>query len=106
RYLLESYSSVLRTLVREPHRRVSDFQLSAELENQVRRARSCEQIVNIAATFTAEPIAESLEYWMKELSISGRVRFAPYNQVFQQLLDPAGSFGANKSGVNVVLIRY
>jgi amino acid adenylation domain-containing protein len=106
RHLLESYSSVLRTLVREPHRRVSDFQLIPELESQVRRARSSEQVVNIAATFTAEPIAESLEYWMKELGISGRVRFAPYNQVFQQLLDPTGLLGANKSGVNVVLIRY
>ncbi|MCA1601397.1 MAG: hypothetical protein LC776_07060, partial [Acidobacteria bacterium] len=47
------------------------------------------QTIAITATFTAEPIEESLSFWMQELDISSEIEFAPYNQVFQQLLDPA-----------------
>jgi FkbH-like protein len=33
------------------------------------------------------------------------VRFAGYNQVFQELLSPSSDFGSNRSGVNVLLVR-
>ena len=44
--------------------------------------------VAVAATFTAEPVQEALDFWMGELGLPASVEFAPYNQVFQQLLDP------------------
>ena len=62
-------------------------------------------IIAISATFTAEPIEDSLRYWIEELGWRDEVRFAPYNQVFQQLLDPASLLSANRSGVNVLLVR-
>jgi len=31
---------------------------------------------------------ESLRFWMRELALPARVEFAPFDQVFQQLLDP------------------
>ena len=40
----------------------------------------------IAANFTIEPIEEFLAYWMRILGIESEIRFASYNQVFQQLL--------------------
>ena len=43
---------------------------------------------------------------MRELGISAEIRFAAYNQVFQELLDPAGLLGRNAGGVNVVLVRF
>ncbi|HXM43195.1 MAG TPA: HAD-IIIC family phosphatase [Bryobacteraceae bacterium] len=43
---------------------------------------------------------------MRELGLEYRVRMAPYNQVFQLLLDPAGALAANRDGVNVVLARF
>ncbi len=60
----------------------------------------------VSATFTAESAAETLEFWMRELGLELPVRFAPYNQVFQQLLDPAGLFARNRNGINVVLVRF
>ena len=63
------------------------------------------QTIAITATFTAEPVAESLGFWLPELNISANIEFAPYNQVFQQLLDPASLLGGNRRGVNVVLVR-
>lgn len=61
--------------------------------------------IAITATFTAELIEEPLAYWMQELGIQSGIEFAPYNQVFQQLLDPLSLFSKNDKGVNVVLIR-
>ena len=62
-------------------------------------------LLAITSTFTAEPVREALAFWMKELGWNYDIRFAPYNQVFQQLLDPAGLLRANRNGVNVVLLR-
>lgn len=59
----------------------------------------------ISATFTAEPIERVIAFWGRELDWEIHARFAPYNQVPQTLLDPAGLFAANQNGVNVVLLR-
>ena len=61
--------------------------------------------IAISATFTAEPVEESLRFWIDELGWRDAIRFAPFNQVFQQLLDPASLLAANRSGVNVLLVR-
>ena len=61
--------------------------------------------VVISSTFVAEPLREALETWLSELRIEATVLFAPYNQVFQQLLDPASSLTTNKRGLNVILLR-
>lgn len=62
--------------------------------------------VAITATFTADPLEDSLTFWLKELNLPLKVEFAPYNQVFQQLLNPTSLLGNNQAqGVNVVLLR-
>lgn len=61
--------------------------------------------ISIAATFTAEPLRGPLEFWAEELGQDFKVSFAPYNQPFQQLLDPSSRFSLNSSGMNVLLIR-
>ena len=42
---------------------------------------------------------------MRELELSAQIQFAPYNQIFQQLLDPASLSSGNTQGLNVVLVR-
>ena len=59
----------------------------------------------VTATFTAEPVQDMLEFWMDELNLPASVEFAPYDQVFQQLLDPGSLLSQNRQGVNVVLVR-
>ncbi len=58
----------------------------------------------IASTFTAEPLEESLQFWSEHFGRKSRVEFAPYNQVFQQLLDPASAFRRNRDGVNILVL--
>jgi|SRR5215831_5224107 len=59
--------------------------------------------IRIAANFTVEPIEEFLSYWMSMLGIGCEIRFAPYNQVFQQLLE-GGLLRSNRGGINVIAL--
>jgi amino acid adenylation domain-containing protein/FkbH-like protein len=61
--------------------------------------------VAIASTFTSEPVAESLGFWMEQLRVPCKFRFASFNQVFQELLDPSSLLATNEGGVNVILVR-
>ena len=76
------------------------------IESQIGKQHNQEQTVAIAATFTVEPIEESIAYWMKKLNISSTINFAPYNQVFQQLLDPTSLLSRNTQGINTILLRF
>lgn len=60
---------------------------------------------SISATFTAEPLRPVLSFWGDRLHAAVDVRFAPYNQVHQTLLDPTSVFGRNTHGVNIALAR-
>ncbi len=60
--------------------------------------------VNICASFVAEPLQEFLEYWNKEFNLNINVKFAPYNQIFQQLLNPESLLNSNR-GLNILFIR-
>jgi FkbH-like protein len=59
----------------------------------------------IAATFTAEPLMAPVTFWGGPLNTRFELRFAPYNQVLQWLLDPASDAALSTHGVNVVLLR-
>ncbi len=59
----------------------------------------------VAANFTAEPLEDSLKFWGEHLTLPVEVHFAPYNQVFQELLNPSSQMRQNKDGVNVVLLN-
>ena len=48
---------------------------------------------------------ESLAFWLEALDLDLPVRFAPYNQIFQSILDAGGPLYLNAGGVNAVLIR-
>ncbi len=59
----------------------------------------------VASTFTAEPLEDSLAFWGAQLEMPVHVAFAPYNQIFQELLDPGSLFHKNADGVNVILLN-
>ena len=105
--LVEGYCATLEKLLSEPQLTLCSFTLPEELEARAKesRSRKQEQTIAIAATFTAEPVEDSLDFWMQELEIPTHCAFAPFNQVFQQLLQPSSLMATNRNGVNVILIR-
>jgi FkbH-like protein/FkbM family methyltransferase len=67
-------------------------------------AQTSETRLVVAANFTAEPLEDSLAFWGDHLGAPFRVEFAPYNQVFQQLLAPGSALRRNRDGANVILL--
>lgn len=61
--------------------------------------------VVLAANFVAEGVRESWEFWMRKLRIGGTITFAPFDQVFQQLLDASSSLRAAHLGVILVQVE-
>ncbi|MEH6633746.1 MAG: FkbM family methyltransferase, partial [Halopseudomonas aestusnigri] len=59
----------------------------------------------VAATFTAEPIAAPLATWSSYMGAAADINFAPYNQIFQQLLNPDSQLNNGISNVRFVLLR-
>jgi len=62
--------------------------------------------IRIAATFTAEPVGGFIRFLLEKAGLAADVEFAPYGQVFQELLAPASGMRRNTNGVNAVLIRW
>jgi amino acid adenylation domain-containing protein len=104
--LLAGFRDVLEQMVGEPTRRLDDIRIPNALmkQGQARSAKETQSIA-VAASFTAEPVKPALSFWMKRLGVPAKIKFAPFNQIFQQLLDPASLLAANHDGCNVVLLR-
>ena len=58
-----------------------------------------------AATFTADPIADVVSFLLEQLELPVHTTVAQYNQIFQELLDPASALHRNRNGANVILLR-
>ena len=105
--LLRAYVEVLQAITNNPAVLVGDIALPEPLMKQAADARRRDHVptVVVAATFTAELVGEPLNFLLGELGMKYHVAFAPYQQVFQQLLDPA-SLVRTSDGFGVVLLRF
>lgn len=105
RELAESFIRILEAVVKRPDTPLASLELSAGLESRARRvrARHEQQTIAVAATFTAEPVEQPLAWWFDLLGRPSRILFAPYGQVFQELLDPQSSLQRAEGPVCVLL---
>ncbi len=61
--------------------------------------------VVISSTFTADPLEEYLSWWCEKFGETVNVSFAPYNQVFRELID-SESLTFKNTGINLVMVRF
>jgi hypothetical protein len=59
-----------------------------------------------AAIFAAKPLEHPLELWMQELDIASAIELAPYDRVFQQLLDPDSDIYVDRAKIDVILVNF
>ena len=59
----------------------------------------------VASNFTAEPLEDSLKFWAAHFGLQANIEFAPYDQIFQQLLQTESAFRRNSDGVNIILLQ-
>ncbi|UWG97077.1 amino acid adenylation domain-containing protein [Dehalobacter sp. DCM] len=75
-------------------------------EAAIEDKKSSEILVNVMGTFTAEPIGDYISWWGNQFGYNLSLKFAGYNQIFQELLDPESQFSKNQDGFNIILIRF
>jgi FkbH-like protein len=107
-HFVSSYCLALETIAAQPEIELARFELTEDFAAAIAKSqhRRIKQTIAVTATFTAEPVADSISFWMDELGLASELSFAPYNQVFQQLLDPSSLLNQNRHGVNVILLRF
>jgi FkbH-like protein/FkbM family methyltransferase len=59
----------------------------------------------LASNFTADPVEDSLKFWAAHFNLQTDIEFAPYDQIFQQLLQAESAFRRNTTGVNIILLQ-
>lgn len=104
--LFDAYVSIIDQWMKKENLLLSDFQLTDDLIRQAKKAHADKPQLVISSTFTIEPIEEVLGFWFNKLNYQLEIKFAPYNQPFQQLLDPGSLASTNISGFNLFLIRW
>jgi len=99
-----AYRAVVQDLCAAPDVGLRELASVRDLR-ALRRAVATTVPVHLAATFTADPLADGLRAWARHLDLDLAVDGANFGQVIQELLHPDSGFGRNRDGVNVVLTR-
>ena len=105
--MVDRFTAFLKAIVQHPKHALKDLRTVVQAQDTTsEKVIEQKQTIAVSATFTAEPLKDSLYFWMQQLNIPTKVSFAPFNQVFQQLLDPASLLVSNQQGINLLLIRF
>ncbi|MGD2085191.1 MAG: amino acid adenylation domain-containing protein [Candidatus Aminicenantes bacterium] len=113
---MEHFTLLIEKVLQNPGIKLEDLECLTDEERhrvQEKRERPAAASTNgkpsinvvISATFTAEPIKDYIRWWGQQFQLEVEVVFAPYNQVFQQLLQETSEISTNP-GINVLLIRF
>ena len=110
-YFMDVLLELLKQVVYEPGKTLQNYGYWMEEENNMSKNHMNESTatvpeipLNICASFVMEPVQEFVEYWSNELELNVQLSFAPYNQVFQQLVNPHSLLNSAE-GLNVLFIR-
>jgi iturin family lipopeptide synthetase A len=107
------FKRLIDIIIQHPRHKLEDLRLfTGEEQTRFQDKRKLNTPVKripvpvvVSATFTAEPIKDYIRWWGRQFQLNVDVVFAPYNQVFQQLLQETGEISTNP-GINVLLIRF
>ena len=76
------------------------------LDKSVIPEKTGKLVMTVTANFTAEPVGDTLRFWMDQLKFpAAELEFSGYNQVFQELMAPGSILVSNRPGMNFLLIR-
>jgi FkbH-like protein len=96
---IDSYLHLCSRLINDTSSPIVDFRRGTDLsELQIRRRAV------VGATFTAEPLREAFEFWRSSLNIPFSLKFAAYDQIVQEMLDPISDMRKH-SDHNCIFLR-
>lgn len=101
---LDEFIETLNTAVKEPDDYLTAFFKQGNETSFASGKETQAFPVNVCSSFVIEPVREYMEYWSKEFELNTKISIAPYNQMFQQLLNPDSLLNSSK-GLNILFIR-
>lgn len=113
RGLIAHFNSLIEKIAQNPEQKIADIviftpeeELILAQKRKLNRPALDEQLrVVLAATFTADPIRDYIQAWSHQFHREVEVQIAPYNQVFQELLNST-SLTCTNEGVNLLMVRF
>ncbi|MEO6228748.1 MAG: amino acid adenylation domain-containing protein [Ferruginibacter sp.] len=102
---LTEFIALLNLVTTNSEKKLADYGTWTDIAQENNESEVVTNLpLNICASFVLDPVQEYIEYWSNEVDLNIAVSMAPYNQVFQQLLNPQ-SLLHSKTGINVLFIR-
>jgi FkbH-like protein len=118
---IKHFKHLIRMVTAHPERKISEIEIFSAEEKQdlsgKRKLNTLKTVTQkkpvqlvVSATFTPGPMEEYILWWGKQFGLEIEIAIAPYNQVFQQLLEEksllSANAGSDSSGINLLLIRF
>lgn len=97
-----AYIDLLEQIAKSGERVLSDLTKTLSLPKRDSKHNLTEVV--LCSSFVIDPVSEVMEYWNEEYDLNLSISLAPYNQIFQQLLNPDSQLRLNP-GINVLFIR-
>ncbi len=73
--------------------------MADKIEESISGKKAREFVMTVTANFTAEPVGDTLRFWLERLQLRpARLEFSGYNQVFQELMAPGQFAGFECAG--------
>ncbi len=98
--LSRSFLCLLETFCRNPDQSISKPLLDEKIQHPPDEILN----INIISNFTAQPIDSFLSFWLEKFEMKAFINSAPYNQIFQYLLEPRVLPLRKGQEVNIFLI--
>lgn len=95
---IAGYRAVLDQIVASTSVRISELELPTTPKEEP------PYVIDVAATFTADPLADVLRFWSDELGLGAQVELAPFDHVLPRLLD-RDHVAAHKRGARLTVVR-
>jgi len=101
------FRTTLDTLVTAPATPLAELALPPELATRKQKACARDHVTQmvVAGNFTVDPIEDSLRFWLETRVPAHDIVFAPYNQLFAQLLDPESALNRPDADALLLLVR-
>lgn len=105
--LSECYGDILSSMLDGPETLLADLPLPPGLVERIGKAQERDRVwkLAVAGNFTVEPVEDSLRFWLETRGLNHALQFAPYNQLYNQLLDPQSVLHTADADYVLLLIR-
>src|SRR6185312_2505209 len=98
RHMLQALDRRTHSFDSDPLQRIDSGGLRQTAEGSIAYPKLGQALnICVASSFTANPLLQPMELWLRTLEIQAEVCMAPYAQVMQELLDPQSSLALNKN---------